>query len=97
MKEPVVPLPYGAGGHLFGPLVQERKNVALVVGDEARTGSEESLACLDQEEMGKDQRAKQLQSRNSTSGPLCVPKGGPPTEPDSETTKRPLLKIFLVR
>ena len=64
----------GRGGHLFGLLVQESKNLGLVVGDEAQTGSEECLASLDQEEMSKDQSAKHLQSRNSTSwNPSCVP------------------------
>ena len=74
-------------------LVQESKNFGLVVGDEAQTGSEECLASLDQEEMSKDQSAKHLQSRNSTSGiPSCVPDS---TEPDGETTRCPLLSDFL--
>ena len=66
---------------MFGLLVQERKDVPLVVGDEAQAGSEKSPASLDQEEMSQDQDAKHLQSRFDKWGPpLCVPKGGPPTE-----------------
>jgi len=57
-----------ADGHLLGLLVQERKDVALVIGDKAQAGSEKSPTSLDQEEVGQDQGAKHLQSRDSTSG-----------------------------
>jgi hypothetical protein len=40
---------------MCGLLVQERKDVALVVGDEAQAGSEKSPASLDQEGMSQDQ------------------------------------------
>ena len=53
---------------MFGLLVQERKDVALVIGDKAQAGSEKSPTSLDQEEVGQDQGAKHLQSRDSTSG-----------------------------
>jgi hypothetical protein len=61
----------GRGRHLFGLLVRECKNVALVVRDEtqARRSALPPLA----KRKNEDQSAKHLQSRNSTSGiPIFV-------------------------
>ena len=68
---------------MFGLLVQERKGVALVVGDEAQAGSEKSPASLDQEGMSQDQgmcmlvaivlRAVLLQATNGTDIELGQP------------------------
>ena len=49
-------------------LVQERKDVALVVGNQARPGAEQSLSSHEQEEVCQDQSAAHFQSGNSTGG-----------------------------
>ena len=58
----------GRSGHLLGLLVQERKDVALVVGNQAQPGAEQSLSSHEQEEVCQDQSAAHFQSGNSTGG-----------------------------
>ena len=78
------------GWHMLRLLVQEGKDVTLIVGNQAETSTEQRLPPQDKEEMSQDQSAKHFECCNLP-GWLghhpCEPSSGRQAAPCSRTTR----------
>ena len=85
--------------HVLRLLVQQCKDVALIVRDQAKSSTQQGLASQDQKEMGENQGAKHLQCSNPSSrvtilmGPMMIFQWHPVMEPPCVFLRR----VFFVR